>query len=444
MKKFRYKAAVAALTLAVAAGMCVPLSACDSGLDWGQFAETDFLTVEGSLVKNGNDETVQLRGVNAGGLLVTEHWMTGFLYGKTPSNDYRSLTQTFIQRFGEKKTKKLWTEYRANWWTENDFKYCAEMGFNVIRLPFTYMNLDFAAVTDYANAGKQYDFTVLDDFVETAAKYGMYTILDMHGAYGSQNGQDHSGQIIGTAEEVDFYTNERMISLTCDLWKAIAERYQDHPAVAGYDILNEPGEKAGTTSKRHWDIYDRIYKSIRSVDKRHIVIFESCWDGKNLPHPSEYGWKNCMYSFHHYAGDKIDVNTHMASWQNKMTDIESRNFGVPLQMGEFTCYTNAEKWEKTLTLLNDHNWHWASWTYKIWGNNAWGVMNIRGSNDDKVNAAEDTYETILKKFKILLTDGSYTQNYTFTKKNESGENEVYKTLEEIYKESFLSAQSAKA
>lgn len=71
-------------------------------------------------------------------------------------------------------------------------------------------------------------------------------------------------------------------------------------------------------------------------------------------------------------------------------------------------------------------------------------MNIRGSNDDKVNAAEDTYETILKKFKILLTDGSYTQNYTFTKKNESGENEVYKTLEEIYKESFLSAQSGKA
>ena len=117
MKKFRYKAAVAALTLAVAAGMCVPLSACDGGVDWGQFLETDFLTVEGSLVKNGNDETVQLRGVNAGGLLVTEHWMTGFLYGKTPSNDYRSLTQTFIQRFGEKKTKKLWTEYRANWWT---------------------------------------------------------------------------------------------------------------------------------------------------------------------------------------------------------------------------------------------------------------------------------------------------------------------------------------
>ncbi len=440
MKHFRKKAATALLAAVMTAGLCVPLSACSDGIDWGKFEAEDFLTVDGSLVKNENGEEVQLRGINAGGLLVTEHWMTGFLYGKTPSNDYRSLTQTFIGRFGEKKTKKLWEEYRANWWTESDFITCADMGFNVIRLPFTYMNLDFAAVTDYGQAGKEYDFTVLDDFVETAAKHGLYTILDMHGAYGSQNGQDHSGQIFGTAAEVDFYSNEQMIGLTCDLWKAIAERYRDNPAVAGYDILNEPGEKAGTTSKPHWDVYDRIYKTIRSVDEKHIVIFESCWDGKDLPHPSQYGWENCMYSFHHYIQDNPNGKTadeHMSSWNAKVKEIESRNFGVPLQMGEFTAYENAEKWERTLSLLNSHNWHWASWTYKVFpkhsmGRTAWGVINIFTEDEYRIDASKDTYEEILNKFKILRSDAPSAVKYTF-KKNDV----IYKTLEDIYTESFL-------
>ena len=153
------------------------------------------LTVDGTKVVDPDGEEVFLRGINAGGLFVTEHWMTGFKYGSTPSNDYRSLTQTFIERFGEEQTKELWAEYRADWWSDTDFEICENMGINVIRLPFSYMNVDFAAVTDYSEAGKNYDFSDIDDFVERAARHGIYTILDLHGAYGSQNGQDHSGQI---------------------------------------------------------------------------------------------------------------------------------------------------------------------------------------------------------------------------------------------------------
>ena len=46
--------------------------------------------------------------------------------------------------------------------------------------------------------------------------------------------------------------------------------------------------------------YDRIYKTIRSVDKNHIIIFESCWVAGDLPSPDKYGWENIMYEFHHY------------------------------------------------------------------------------------------------------------------------------------------------
>lgn len=370
------------------------------------------LTATNGKVTNADGKEVLLRGTNVGGLFVTEHWMTGFVYGGSPSNDYRSLTQTFIKRFGEEKTKALWAEYRSDWWQEVDLKICADMGINVLRLPFTYMNVDFAAVTDYENAGKQYDFSDLDNFVNTAAKYGMYTILDLHGAYGSQNGQDHSGQIIDNVSDVDFYSNEQMMSLTIKLWGALAAHFKGNTNVAGYDILNEPGEKAGVTSERHWNFYDRVYKAIREEGDEHIVIFESCWDAANLPRVEQYGWTNCMYSFHHYAGDKLSYTDYCNSWDYKLSSVASKNFGVPLFMGEFTNYKFYDNWRYTLNLLNKSDWHWTTWTYKVWGNSAWGVVNVRGSGDDKVRADTDSYEDIIKKFGYLRTE--FCQKYTFS------------------------------
>lgn len=370
------------------------------------------LTVDGTKVVDPDGEEVFLRGINAGGLFVTEHWMTGFKYGSTPSNDYRSLTQTFIERFGEEQTKELWAEYRADWWSDTDFEICENMGINVIRLPFSYMNVDFAAVTDYSEAGKNYDFSDIDDFVERAARHGIYTILDLHGAYGSQNGQDHSGQIIENKDDVGFYSDEEMTGLTVKLWGELAKHYKDNTSVAAYDILNEPGEKAGTTTKRHWDFYDRVYDAIRAEDGGHIVIFESCWDGANLPQPSEYGWENCMYSFHHYAGDKLAGSDYMKSWSNKISEITSRNFGVPLQMGEFTNYTSLSNWNYVLSLMNGRDWHWVSWTYKVWGKMPWGVINVMGSNAQKVDAGKDSYDEIIQKFRLLKTEQA--EKYAFS------------------------------
>ena len=393
----------------------------------GQFGAGDFLKTDGKDVVTEGGEKVLLRGTNAGGLFVTEHWMTGFESGRTESDDYKSLTKKFIERFGEEKTKRLWEEYRANWWTDADFKACADMGMTVIRLPFTYMNVDFDAISSYENAGKNYDFTALDEFITRAAEYGLYTVLDLHGAYGSQNGQDHSGEIFDNAADVDFYYNEKMQALTVKLWGALSKHYKDNPAVAGYDILNEPGEKGGATSERHWKFYDKVYKAIRAEGDEHIIMFEACWEWYNLPAPAKYGWKNCIYSFHHYVDDKLSVAEHADNWEKKLSGIADQNFGLPLQMGEFTAYDSTKKWEQTLGLLNDGGWHYTSWTYKTWGNMSWGIVNVNGV---KVDAAKDGYSEILAKFKKLRTE--YGRKYSF---KDSGA-----TLEQILKDSLESAK----
>ena len=419
MKNIFIKAVAAILACAaVAACGCADSGNAGNAGNTGNTGNTGgggdlpMVTTDGEKLVDEQGNEVIMRGINAGGLFVTEHWMTGF-NKSNPKNDYLSLSRTFISRFGEEDTKQLWEEYRSNWWTDEDFENCAEMGINVIRLPFTYMNIDFAAITDLENAGQSYDFSALDEFVEAAAEHGIYTILDLHGAYGSQNGQDHSGQIFDTAEEVTFYENEQLISLTVKLWGALAEHFRTNSNVIGYDILNEPGEKAGLTEKRHWDCFDRIYDAIRATGDRHIVIFESCWDGANLPQPSEYGWETCIYSFHHYSGDNISYEQFCESWDSKIAEIESWDFGVPLYMGEFTAYgKEARWWDYALSLLNEHGWHWTSWTYKVWGSMAWGVVNVPNDGAYKVNPDDDEYEDILAKFEHLDTSGCV--RYTFS------------------------------
>lgn len=373
-----------------------------------------FLTAHEGKVVNEEGQEVILRGVNAGGLCVIEPWMNGFANSWADDSDiychdHKTITLEFIERFGEDGAKELWDEYQKNWWSEQDFKNCAEMGMNVIRLPFTYMNVDFGAVVDFERAG-EYDFSYLDWFVKTAEKYGLYTILDLHGAYGSQNGRDHSGEDLPVGG-IDFYSNEQKIELTADLWRAVADHFSDNSAVAGYDLLNEPGEKKSSdnsvfsTEKRHWDALDKFYKAVREVDTEHITIFESCWEAANLPQPKQYGWVNCMYSFHHYTDSGLSAEAHEKSFIDKLNSIEKANFGVPLYMGEFTCYESADKWEKTLALMNDRNWHWTSWTYKLNATykSAWGILNVVAKRDELVNAHNDAYEIIIAKFQNLKT-----------------------------------------
>lgn len=374
------------------------------------------LKVNGKDIVNDKGEVVYLRGTNVGGWGPIEQWMNGFVHSYSEESsvpeciDHLTTSKVFIERFGIDQAENLWKEYQKNWFNEQDFKNCADMGMNVLRLPFTYMNVDFDAVQGLNYAGKSYDFSALDEFINMAAKYGMYTILDMHGGYGSQNGKDHSGEVI-PGGSVDFYENTQKKELTKKLWKALAEHYKDSPNVAGYDILNEPADTtesgSQTTSKKHWDYFDEVYDEIRSVDSKHIVIFESCWDGANLPQPSEYGWKNCAYSFHHYTSTST-VSTHTTSWNGKIDNINSQNFGVPIYMGEFTCYNPSESWDYTLDLMNANGWHWTSWTYKVNSTKtmAWGIYNIVVENSEKVNAHEDSYETILAKFKKLNTSNA--------------------------------------
>ncbi len=350
----------------------------------------DFLKVNGTQIRKqkGTGDVVYLRGTNAGGWLVQEDWMN-----PTNASDQKTMMTTLANRFGTSKRDELVSIYENNYWTTQDFDNCAEMGMSVIRLPFTYMNL----CDDNGNL-KSNAFDRLDWFVQNCSQRGMYVILDMHGAFGSQNGMDHSGEI---NDGKQLYYNQSNKDKTLNLWKKIAEHFKGNPAVAAYDILNEPGIKAAATYSLQWDFYNEIYNTIRSKDSNHIIIMESCWDADNLPRPSQYGWTNVAYEYHYYPWSAQNSSDAQKSYfSSKVSDIANHNYGVPTFVGEFTCFEQSEGWKTAMSTFNGQGWHWTTWAYKVTGNSSWGIYN---HNPEKVDIYNDSADTIKNKWSAVGT-----------------------------------------
>ena len=121
--------------------------------------------------------------------------------------------------------------------------------------------------------------------VDGAAREGIYTILDLHAAPGSQNGRDHSGE----TRFAKTFHEEKWLDLSCKLWTAVATHYRDNRWVAAYGLANEPeGQPKGLTTAPNVEKgLDALYRAVRAVDTRHLVMIGACWDPCHLPPPSK-------------------------------------------------------------------------------------------------------------------------------------------------------------
>ncbi len=361
--------------------------------EMGQIQKEDFLKVENKKIVNTKGEGIVLRGTNAGGWLVQEFWMCPTEETENVSCQ-KELIETLTERFGKEKAEELIDIYEENYWTETDFDNCKEMGMNVIRLPFTYMNF-----LEENGTLKEEAFEKTDWFVNQAGKRGLYVILDMHGAQGSQNEKDHSGDT--TQGAAFFYGKNAKANQKAyvELWKKIANRYKGNPTVAGYDLLNEPYcDLPENTGKTCWDIYDRTYQAIRRIDAEHIIIMEAKWNPENLPDPDTYQWENIMYEYHQYNyGDQNTPQAQFEGIELKLDLIDSADYNVANLIGETSFFSNMESWKLCLNEMNRRKCSYTTWTYKVTGtgNNNWGIYNTMG---EKVNAEQDSYEEIKEKW----------------------------------------------
>ena len=397
------KRIISALLIVTIFATLFALVACnDKGDDAVTFVKTD-----GAKIIDENGKAIGLYGTNLGGWLVQESWLVPTDIGKTYGQIDMMLA--LANRFGEDGMYRLLDVYEDNWVTELDFERIKGLGLNCVRIPFTYMNLtnpikkvgDAYERTPYAELSvDESKFARLDWAIEMCKKYSLYAILDMHGAVGSQSGNDHTGDIAypdGGRLWGEDEIGEICRAKTKEIWVAIANRYKNEPTVAVYDLMNEPGIKKNgnqTTTARTQLYFDELYKAIREVDKNHIISVESCWTSFDLPDPAKYGWENVIYQYHHYNWASAGVaNATYYGLQITANNLATKKYNVPILIGEFNVWpdshkdkvnatgkessqTEAQAWDGVMELYCGLGWNFTTWNFKHAAeHSSWGLFN---------------------------------------------------------------------
>ncbi|EGN93094.1 glycoside hydrolase family 5 protein [Serpula lacrymans var. lacrymans S7.3] len=230
----------------------------------------------------------KVRGVNLGGWLVLEPWITPSIFDNT-GNSAIVDEWTFGQLQDSNTATSVLQSHWNTWITESDFAAIANAGLNHVRLPIGYWAFEVGPGEPYIQGQLPY----LQKAVTWAGNYGLKVIVDLHGAPGSQNGYDNSGHRISFPE---WQSNQTNVDRTDAIIKTIASMFDGQTNVVPIIApLNEPagydGEQMLEVVTQYWyDSYGNIrYPYGTSQESNTVVLLHdafqplSYWDGFQTP-----------------------------------------------------------------------------------------------------------------------------------------------------------------
>jgi len=218
----------------------------------------------------------------------------------------------------------------------------------------------------------------------------------------------------GKAPLMQFWVNKQMQdSIVSEIGK-FAAHYAGNDALAGYDIINEPGpmiiEPRSARDPAWQALATRIINAIRSKDPTRVIIFEwARWDAdyKNLP---TIPFEGIVYSSHWYmpnnlthqgvkatfpdiipyptpAGNRFGPYNRaiMKQYLQPIRDFQVRH-NVPIYFGEFSCVRWAPGKSSynfntdAISIFNEFKWNWTFFSYR--GYRGWDAELARGSTTD--------------------------------------------------------------
>lgn len=226
----------------------------------------------------------KVRGVNLGGWLVLEPWITPSIFENTGNDDIVD-EWTFGEYQDYDTAKAVLQDHWNSWITEDDFAAIAAAGLNHVRLPVGYWAFAVGSGEPYITG--QLDYVKMA--ITWASDYDLKLIIDLHGAPGSQNGFDNSGQRMSYPT---WHSNQTNVDRTNEIIKTIISmvdsEYETVPIIAP---LNEPagfdGDDVLTVVKQYWkDSYGNIrYPYDSSTESNTVELIHdafqslSYWDG---------------------------------------------------------------------------------------------------------------------------------------------------------------------
>jgi endoglycosylceramidase len=196
-------------------------------------------------------------------------------------------------------------------------------------------------------------------------------------------------------------------------WLEVVKQFRDHPAVIGYDIMNEPSPGSALSADdfantppdspaaefdrtKFADFYQRVINAIREVDEDTWILYEPRYAAvaagqasyiRKLEDPRE-GAPRIVYSPHLYsinmeffqAYSPGDDNT-LQNWEaNRNIDTAAQE--APLLSGEWGFHpdwVNADLFMREVLDMYDRMM--ASWTYWSYDPGGWGIWESDENGD---------------------------------------------------------------
>jgi glucan 1,3-beta-glucosidase len=297
-----------------------------------------------------------IRGVNIGGWLVLERFITPYLFAitdchvtgnfcyypgqidapphsnekycdlfrckphrfpsATGATDYPTDEYTLMQSFATPDiARKYLDQHYENFVTQDDVKTLHEHGVTHVRVPLGHWILG----TDEENAPfvTAHGWLYLVRFVGWCREYKIQVWPDLHTAPGSQNGFDNSGHLLpGKPTCHNWSSNQTLVQNTLNKLLRIATQIRDDgltDVITGIGILNEPFVDCNRTVIRDYSI--KALQGIRSILGPDTSVYLG--DMFNATKWNDGWWLNETNTFldsHYYHGKHL----HALSSNNKM------------------------------------------------------------------------------------------------------------------------------
>ena len=328
-----------------------------------------YLKASGRIITNEKGNKVILRGMGLGGWMLQE----GYMFKVSNLGQQYKIREAIAGVAGPAYAAQFYNQWLALHTRKVDIDSMAAWGFNSIRLPMHY-NLYTLPVGEEPVAGKntwlEKGFALTDSLLKWCKANHLYLILDLHAAPGGQGNDlaisDRYPDKPSLWESKD--NQDKMVAL----WRKLADRYKDEPYIGGYDIINEPNwgfenlkdDPRGINETKNEPLRKLmidITKTIREVDKKHMIIIEGNGFGNNYRGIFPLWDNNMVVSFHKYGNFNNE-----GSIQSFLNISKENN--VPLWMGE--SGENSNTWfTEAIGLVENHNIGWSWWQEKKMGIN---------------------------------------------------------------------------
>jgi glucan 1,3-beta-glucosidase len=293
-----------------------------------------------------------IRGVNLGGWLVLEPWITPFFFEKANEGVPRGPNNTFAivdeytwrsSKDGSNDRAAMLVDHWNTWVTEDILETLANAGITHLRVPVGYWYFLYPENEEPVWGRFKSDHaTALEQLKKVANEWmkprGLQILLDLHTAPGSQNGFDNSGRRGNGTPALLNGNHLQEWAQAVDKMSEWAVANLDEDVLFGIEVLNEP---AGFSSEAMRDAIKKYidpkgYEMVRKHSSDLNVVFETGFmDFTDEPNFTESKYKNVWMDQHtyycfgeYYNGKAMEGPAAAWPWHLEAACNETKNYAI--------------------------------------------------------------------------------------------------------------------